>query len=73
MLLPDHEDVYAYTRTSEDETLLVVCNVSATPHGLADLLPEAVGAEVVLGNRDHLPDHDPAVLGPWDARILRLR
>ncbi|SDG81840.1 glycoside hydrolase family 13 protein [Klenkia brasiliensis] len=72
MLLPDHQDVYAYTRTSDDETLLVVCNVSATPHELAGLLPEAVGAEVVLSNRDHLPDHDPAVLGPWDARILRL-
>ncbi|SDN74905.1 oligo-1,6-glucosidase [Klenkia soli] len=71
MLLPDHEDVYAYTRTSDDETLLVVCNVSGIPHPLAELLPEAVEAEVLLGNRDHLPDHDPAVLGPWDARILR--
>lgn len=72
MLLPDHEDVYAYTRTSDDETLLVVCNVSATPHDLGELLPGAVGAELVLGNRDHLPGYDPAVLGPWDARILRL-
>jgi oligo-1,6-glucosidase len=73
MLLPDHEHVYAFTRTTDDETLLVVCNVSATPYALADLLPEAVDAEVVLGNRDHLPDHSPAVLGPWDARILSLR
>jgi oligo-1,6-glucosidase len=78
MLLPDHEHVYAFTRTTDDETLLVVCNVSATPYPLTELLPEAVlpgvqDAEVVLGNRDHLPDHSPAVLGPWDARILRLR
>ncbi|SCX43159.1 oligo-1,6-glucosidase [Klenkia marina] len=73
MLLPDHEHVYACTRTTEDETLLVVCNVSATPYRLGELLPEAVGAELVLGNRDHRPDFDPAVLGPWDARVLRLR
>ena len=72
MLLPDHEHVYAYTRSLDGETLLVVANVSATHYPLAELLPEAVGAEVVLGNRDHLADHDPAVVGPWDARILRL-
>ncbi|WP_235564796.1 alpha-glucosidase [Modestobacter sp. Leaf380] len=72
MLLPDHEDVYAYTRSLDGETLLVVCNVSGTPHPLADLLPQAAGAELVLGNRDHLPDHDDAVLAPWDARVLRL-
>ncbi|MCW2583952.1 MAG: malL [Klenkia sp.] len=72
MLLPDHEDVYAYTRSLDGETLLVVCNVSTTPYALADLLPQAVGAEVVLANREHLPDHDDAVLGPWDARVLRL-
>ncbi|KQS58406.1 alpha-amylase [Geodermatophilus sp. Leaf369] len=72
MLLPDHEDVYAYTRSLDGETLLVVCNVSGTPYALAELLPEAVGAELVLGNREHLPDHDDAVLGPWDARVLRL-
>ena len=78
MLLPDHEDVYAFTRSLDGDTLLVVCNVSATPYPLAELLPGALHeqareAAVVLGNRDHLPDHDPAVLGPWDARVLRLR
>ncbi len=72
MLLPQHGDVYAYTRSLDGETLLVVCNVSGTPYPLVDLLPQAIGAELVLGNRDHLPDHDDAVLGPWDARVLRL-
>ncbi|GAB3356090.1 glycoside hydrolase family 13 protein [Modestobacter lapidis] len=70
MLLPDHEDVYAFTRALDGETLLVVCNISATPYDLAGLLPEAVGADLVLGN---LADADPAVLGAWDARVLRLR
>jgi oligo-1,6-glucosidase len=70
MLLPDHDDVYAFTRALDGETLLVVCNVSATPYALDELLPEAVGADLVLGN---LTDPDPRRLGPWEARVLRLR
>jgi oligo-1,6-glucosidase len=35
---------------------------------LADLLPAAVGAALVLGN---LPDAGPT-LRPWEARVLRL-
>jgi oligo-1,6-glucosidase len=69
MLLPEHDDVYAFTRTLDGDALLVVCNVSGTPYRLADLLPEAVGAELVLGN---LVKNDPAVLAPWDARVLRM-
>jgi oligo-1,6-glucosidase len=69
MLLPEHDDVYAFTRSLGGTTLLVACNLSATPYPLAGLLPEAVGAELVLGN---LPSSDPAVLAPWEARVLRL-
>jgi oligo-1,6-glucosidase len=69
MLLPDSEDVYAFTRSLDGDTLLVVCNVSRTPYRLAELLPEAPAAELVLGN---LPDVDPAELRPWEARVLRL-
>jgi oligo-1,6-glucosidase len=68
MLLPEHEDVYAFTRTLGREVLLVVCNLSRTPYALAELLPRAVGARPVLGNRI---DSDPGVLGPWEARVLR--
>lgn len=68
MLLPDHDDVYAFTRVLDDVTLLVVCNLSRTGYRLAELLPEAAAAELVLGN---LPD-DPADLRPWEARVLRL-
>ncbi len=67
MLLPEHDDVYAFTRSLDGETLLVVCNVSRTPYDLTALLPEAVGAELVLGN---LPDAG-AELRPWEARVLR--
>jgi len=69
MLLPEHDQVYAFTRSLDGAVLLVVCNVSRTEQSLPDLLPQAVDAELVLGN---LPVPDPAVLAPWEARVLRL-
>jgi oligo-1,6-glucosidase len=70
MLLPEHPEVYAFTRSLNGRVLLVVCNVSRTAQSLTELLPEAAGADLVLGN---LPSPDPAVLRPWEARILRVR
>jgi oligo-1,6-glucosidase len=70
MLLPDADDVYAFTRSLDGDTLLVVCNVSGRPCAIAEQLPEVRDAELVLGN---LPVGDPAVLAPWEARVLRLR
>jgi oligo-1,6-glucosidase len=70
MLLPAHEHVYAFTRTLDHQVLLVVCNLGRTAYRLADLLPQALDAELVLGN---LVTSDPAVLAPWEARILRVR
>ena len=70
MLLPDHDELYAFTRSLDGATLLVVCNVSGSTQPLGELLPEAVGAEPVLGN---LGEGDPAVLRPWEARVLRTR
>ncbi|MGY1710058.1 alpha-glucosidase [Geodermatophilus sp. SYSU D00758] len=69
MLLPEHESVYAFTRSRDGVTLLVVCNVSGHEYRLADLLPEAGDADLVLGNLDV---DDPALLRPWEARVLRL-
>jgi oligo-1,6-glucosidase len=69
MLLADHPEVYAFTRCLDGRTLLVVCNLGRTTHRLAELLPEAAGAELVLGN---LQSPDPERLAPWDARVLRL-
>jgi oligo-1,6-glucosidase len=74
MLLPEHEQVYAFRRRLPDadpEVLLVVCNVGGEPVDLAELLPEAVGAPLVLGNL-HDGDGDGPVLRPWEARVLRV-
>jgi oligo-1,6-glucosidase len=70
MLLPEHDELYAFTRSLDGATLLVVCNLGSGTHPLAGLLPEAVGAELVLGNL--ADDGDPAVLRPWEARVLRV-
>ena len=67
MLLPDHEQVYAFTRTLDGEVLLVVCNVGATPYRLAELLPQALDGRLLLGN---LPDPGDT-LRPWEARVLQ--
>ena len=69
MLLPEHGEVYAFTRTLGDDRLLVVCNVGIASVDLDDLLPQAVPAQLVLGN---LPAGDPALLRPWEARVLRV-
>jgi oligo-1,6-glucosidase len=68
MLLPEHDEVYAFRRSLGGSALLVLCNLGRSAYPIAELLPEAVGARLVLGN---LPSSDPAVLAPWEARVLR--
>jgi oligo-1,6-glucosidase len=68
MLLPDDEDVYAFTRRHGATELLVLGNFSGK-----DLSAEVDGwdgAELVLGN---YPDGaaDVAELRPWEARVYR--
>ena len=75
MLLPQHEQVYAFTRALDGEELLVVCNVGGAEVDLRAELPQALtAAGLVLSN---LPGQDPrdvldcGVLLPWEARVLR--
>ena len=66
MLVPDHEQLYAFTRALDGTTLTVVANLSSKD-GLVPLAEGvAVGGEVVLTNESSgvAPD-DP--LGPWAA------
>jgi glycosidase len=85
--LPDHEEIYAYTRTLDDETLLVVCNFDGgTP---TFELPEEVSfeeSELLIGTHreageatatDRRPTDAPPApnrfdLRPWESRVYLL-
>ncbi|HET9022684.1 MAG TPA: alpha-glucosidase [Ornithinibacter sp.] len=74
MLLPEHEQLYAYLRRLGTVELLVIANMSGRS-AMADLLPDAAaweGAELVLGN---CPPPEPSrhrlELQPWEARVYR--
>jgi oligo-1,6-glucosidase len=71
MLLPDHEQLYAFTRTLDGTTLLVVANLSSEPADAGDL-PDADGwltADPVLDSNQG--DSSTWVLSPWEARVRR--
>ncbi|MGJ7440023.1 glycoside hydrolase family 13 protein [Aquipuribacter sp. MA13-6] len=70
MLLPEHEQVYAFTRRLGEDELLVVCNVGSSAVPVADLLPEVTDGDLVLGN--HPDTEDRQVLRPWEAWVLRV-
>jgi oligo-1,6-glucosidase len=70
LLLPDDEQLWAFTRTLDSDVLLVLANCSSHPVGLpAAGLPDLTGAEVLLATH---PDSAVAWLEPWESRILRL-
>ncbi|MFT3888254.1 MAG: alpha-glucosidase [Arachnia sp.] len=69
LLLPDHEQIWAFTRTLEDDRLLVIANYSSVPAEIPADLPDVTGAELVLGTHQ---EPDPSTLAPWESRILRL-
>ena len=69
LLLPDHDQIWAFTRTLDDDMLLVLANCSSTPAEIPAGLPDVAGADLVLGTH---PEPDPSVLAPWESWILRL-
>jgi oligo-1,6-glucosidase len=69
LLLPDDEQVFAYLRTLDGVTLLVVANLSGEP-ATVDLGPDAglLDGELLLGTH---PAGAPAgELRPWESRVL---
>ncbi|PSP99195.1 glucohydrolase [Halobacteriales archaeon QS_5_70_17] len=80
LLLPDHREIYAYTRTLDDETLLVVCNFDdgtptfELPDGVAfeesELLIGTHGGEVAAAATatDREPTDAPAAPERFDLR-----
>lgn len=75
LLLADHPQIYAFTRTLGDDRLLVICNFSAEApvFELPDHLPFA-GPELLIANYEVDPAEDirRLALRPYEARVYRL-
>jgi oligo-1,6-glucosidase len=76
LILAEHEAIYAFTRTLEDDLLLVILNFSAgTP--AFELPPplEPAGAELLISNYPvaHGDDLRQLALRPYEARVYRLK
>ncbi|ELZ65188.1 alpha amylase [Haloferax prahovense DSM 18310] len=72
-LLPDDEQLYAYTRTLGDERMLVVLNWSDDTATVDSPVVDTNHAEVVLSNYDGVSD-DPSAgsLEPYEATVYRI-
>ncbi|MGD6834183.1 glycoside hydrolase family 13 protein [Sutcliffiella halmapala] len=75
MLYEDHPEVFAYTRTLNDETLLVVTNFSGNIHDFTwEHPPHFEEKELLISNYD-VKDDDVRefTLRPWEARVYKLK
>ncbi len=71
LLLPDSEELYVYTRTLDEEQLLVVCSFSGRE--TAYTLPDAfVGAPCLISNRENVYDKAGMTLKPYEAFVLHI-
>lgn len=73
LLAPDHETLYAFTRSYQGTELLVLANFSSEDLDLAGTIDDLAGwdsATLLLGNLGD-PASPTATLRPWEARILR--
>ncbi|MDX6320743.1 MAG: oligo,6-glucosidase [Propionibacteriaceae bacterium] len=68
LLLPEHEQIFAFTRTWDGQVLLVVANMSSEPADSPDALPNVAGAELLIST--HAAASGP--LQPWESRVLLL-
>lgn len=74
MLLPEDEHVYAFTRSLDGTTLLVVVNVGGEPQVVDPGVPVVGEAALVLGNYADTPPlrSGSLALRPWEAGVWRL-
>ena len=73
MILPEHEQIYAFTRRLGDEELLVVANLSS--EDAKAVLPDPdlwSDARIILGTH-HEPQvvQSPATVRPWEATVYQ--
>ena len=66
--MPDDEEIYAYTRTLNDEQILVVCNF--TDHDVpCPLLNDWQNTELLISNYN--TPGNPGSLRPFEAVVYR--
>ncbi|WP_249870286.1 glycoside hydrolase family 13 protein [Oceanobacillus saliphilus] len=71
IILEDDDQIYAYTRTFENEEFLIVANLFA--EGTAFVLPSELQAtvrELLLGNYG---EYEEVTLKPYEARVYRIK
>ena len=67
LLLPDHEQIWALTRTLNDQVLLMIANCSSEAASVPlEAVPDLGGAEVLLATHGDSTSLD---LEPWESRI----
>jgi glycosidase len=66
-LMRDHKQVFAYSRTMDQEKWVVLCNMSKEIAHIP-VVEDLSGTNIVLSNID--TDHEPQVLLPYEARII---
>ena len=70
LLLPDHEQIWALTRTLDDQVLLMIANWSSAPANVPpEAIPDLAGAQLLLATHD---DSTAPELEPWESRIYLL-
>jgi oligo-1,6-glucosidase len=73
LLLPDHEQLYAYTRVLDDETVLVVLNWSDESATFDGAAVDGTDAEILLSNYDASPNNPSGhEFRPYEAVVYRL-
>ena len=69
LLLKDSEELYVYTRTLDDEKLLVVCNFSETKTHFT-IPEEFIGKTSLISNMENTYDKPEITLRPYEAFVL---
>ncbi|MFI8685464.1 alpha-glucosidase [Rossellomorea sp. NPDC077527] len=75
LLLEKDKQIYAYTRTGEDQTMIVITNLS-TKEAVCDLDELKVSSSNLLLNNYEVDNHDELsklTLKPYEARVYRLK
>lgn len=69
LLLPEHKQIYAYSRTLNNACFVVICNLSSEPADWSETALSLHGAVCQLANRETLDN--PYCLSPWETRVYQ--